>query len=162
MRPHHRGPVSKLNQNITGYFDGSSYANIEEAIRACIDSLPNDNNTTYIRTVLNGSLYKAIIQKYINSNFASAVVFSYASKTISCYRKIGNAWENAENLITNTDVSIQGVKLGAGQDSNGLFISVTGTGLSFFIRLNTTQKEITTDTLMNGAWLGQRVLAKWT
>lgn len=87
-----------------GYFDGSSYNNIDDAVRACVDSLPNSNNITYFRTILKNSLYKAIIQKYVNSDFAFAVVFSYVSKTIQCYRKIDGRWENTESLITNSDL----------------------------------------------------------
>lgn len=97
--------LGEVNSNLIGYFDGSSYNNIDDAVRACVDSLPNSNNITYFRTILKNSLYKAIIQKYVNSDFAFAVVFSYVSKTIQCYRKIDGRWENTESLITKSDLT---------------------------------------------------------
>lgn len=81
------------------YFDGNSYPTLALAVQACVDSLPNEQHKTYFRTVQKGSLYRAIIQKYISADYSSALVFSYDyDNPLTIYCKVGGAWQTPKKL----------------------------------------------------------------
>lgn len=67
---------------------------LTSAVQACVDSLINVDNEIYFYTIEKGSCYKAIIQKYNNSDYASAIVFSYDyDNSFKVYCKVGGVWQ---------------------------------------------------------------------
>lgn len=72
--------------NITSY--GSS---LDERIKGCIDNMENDN-ALHIGCLYTGTTFYAFIQKYTNSNYASAICFGYSFTKPRYYVKREGAW----------------------------------------------------------------------
>lgn len=56
-------------------------------------------------TIKKGVQFRVIVQKYANTNYASAIIISYGLPTAKYYRKTSGVWQNSENFITSSDVS---------------------------------------------------------
>lgn len=61
---------------------------IDELVKEIMNGIiPLSEKDTYIGSFILGSCYRIIIQPYINRNYASAILFSYASKGVIFYEK---------------------------------------------------------------------------
>ncbi len=85
--------IEKINNGMMSLtFNGSRFNGLDGAVQACVDSLPNERNCTYFATIIKNSIFKAIIQKTEDEDYASAIVFGFAINSINYYQKADGEW----------------------------------------------------------------------
>ncbi len=70
-----------------GSYDYNSNT-LENVVSDIFDKIPVAESTTYVCRFSLASTYRALVQGYINKRYASAIVFSYATKGIIFYAKV--------------------------------------------------------------------------
>lgn len=63
---------------------------------------------SYMGTIRKNGQYRAIVQKYTNINYASAILISYDLSTARYFRKAAGEWKVPVNFISNNDLLING------------------------------------------------------
>lgn len=85
--------IEKINSGMMSLtFNGSRFNGLDEAVQACADSIPNERGCTYFATIIKNSIFKAIIQKTEDEDYASAIVFGFAINSINYYQKAEGEW----------------------------------------------------------------------
>ena len=61
---------------------------MDDVIKDIFNKIPVAGSPTYICQFILISAYRGVVQTYINNKYASAIIFSYATKGIIFYAKV--------------------------------------------------------------------------
>ena len=71
-------------------------------------------------------------------------------------------WTAWKGLLSNTDLMLANAIIKIGNDNAGIYMQINGSNnVSFLLRFDVATKALTTDAMVDGAWLGRKTILSW-